>query len=195
MDDLQAFRMYSAIRVHFNSHDYDYFKYKGSVKNATQSSLDKRNDRYYFHKLSKKSNLELFLASNFYDNVSTWVGDLFSEYADEVYEEDLKVSQSLEYTFTNDMSRYNSLDEALNVDVSKGAGYNRPQILKDFQHEEIKKETIIILDGVLNLFDYWDKSMQEDILYDHIKFKITKFAGFVKYSKHKYNDLLLNIFQ
>ena len=59
--------MYLAIRLHFQSPNYDFVKYNGEIK-CTKESFMKRNDRYFFHKLSKRYNrpeYQDFLVSNF----------------------------------------------------------------------------------------------------------------------------------
>ena len=47
-----VFRVYLAVKLHFTT-DYDYFDYDGKV-NIKLETFTKRNDRYFFHKLSTK---------------------------------------------------------------------------------------------------------------------------------------------
>ena len=52
-DGFSVFKTYLAIKLHFSSDTYDYFKYEGKV-NCKLETFTKRNDRYFFHKLSTK---------------------------------------------------------------------------------------------------------------------------------------------
>ena len=60
--------MYLAIRLHFQSPNYDFVKYNGEIK-CSRDSFMKRNDRYFFHKLAKRYNnrpeYQDFLVANF----------------------------------------------------------------------------------------------------------------------------------
>ena len=67
MEAFDAYKTYLAIRLHFQSPNYDFVKYNGEIK-CTKDSFMKRNDRYFFHKLSKRYNrpeYQDFLVANF----------------------------------------------------------------------------------------------------------------------------------
>ena len=53
MNEIEAYQMYLALRLHFTTENYDYFKYNGKVS-ASLKSFDKRKDKYLFKKLTKK---------------------------------------------------------------------------------------------------------------------------------------------
>ena len=46
-----VFKVYLAVKLHFTS-NYDYFEYDGKV-NCKLETFTKRNDRYFFHKLTQ----------------------------------------------------------------------------------------------------------------------------------------------
>ena len=46
-----VYKTYLAVKLHFTSDTYDYYKYDGKV-NAKLDTFTKRKDRYFFHKLS-----------------------------------------------------------------------------------------------------------------------------------------------
>ena len=50
MEAFQAYKTYVAIKNHFTSKTYDFFKYNGRTK-ASRSTFEKRNDKYFFSKL------------------------------------------------------------------------------------------------------------------------------------------------
>ena len=49
----EVYKEYLAIKNHFTTKSYDYGKYGGKV-NVKLESFTKRNDRHFFHKLSKR---------------------------------------------------------------------------------------------------------------------------------------------
>ena len=48
-----VYKTYLAVKLHFASDTYDYYKYDGKV-NAKLDTFTKRKDRYFFHKLSTR---------------------------------------------------------------------------------------------------------------------------------------------
>ena len=55
MNPLECYKVYMAIRLHFISKSYDYFKYNGKVK-ASNDSFYKRRDKYRFDHLCRQYN-------------------------------------------------------------------------------------------------------------------------------------------
>ena len=50
MNGYEAYRLYLAVKLHFSTENYDFFKHNAKV-NASIGSFTKRNDRYFFHRL------------------------------------------------------------------------------------------------------------------------------------------------
>ena len=94
IEPFDAYQKYLAIKLHFSQPSYDYFKYHGKT-NARKDKFDLRQDRFFFHKLSKKENLELYLACNFMENPELWAGQLLEQECIDRYKETLKRHQSL----------------------------------------------------------------------------------------------------
>lgn len=188
MDAFEAYRQFLAIKLHFKSEKYDYFRYRGSVK-VTRDSFEVRNDKYHFHKLSKKPDLELFLACNIRDENDVWVGNLFEDKYAIRFKEAQKRMQSLEYLFKNDMSQFDTLDEAL---VVKDGEY--PRVLNMFNRKQIMPETIIILDKTCKVFDYWDSAISDSIIWPKTKLKLLKYAGFMNFDINKFNQTLKDLY-
>lgn len=188
MDAYDAYKKFLAIKLHFKNEKYDYFKYRGSVK-VTRTSFETRNDKYHFHKLSKKPDLELFLACNIRDENDVWVGNLFDEKCSNRFRDTQKKLQSLEYLFKNDMSQFESLDEAF---VVKNGDY--PKLLNMYNRGDIMTETMVILNHTCKIFDYWDKNISDTIIWPRTKQKLLKYSGFVSFDMNKYNKLLKDLF-
>jgi|SRR5210317_1786055 len=189
MNAFDAYKMFTAIKLHFNSPSYDYFKYRGSVR-TNESKFECRNDKYFYHKLSKKKDLELFLASNLFEKNNLWVGNLFEDEYNQIFKQAQKRQQSLAYTFESDISQFDSLDEAF---VVKNGNY--PKILNAYKRKEASPETIIILNDTCNMFRYWDEQISDKVLWPKTKQSLLKYASFLNYDKSKYRQLLTDKFQ
>lgn len=90
-DGYAAFRIYTAIKLHFDSDSYDYFKYNGNVR-ATPDSFNKRNDVYFFEKLAKEYDLNTIVYKNLAQvrlagggTNKYWIKDLLSRDNDKEY--------------------------------------------------------------------------------------------------------------
>ena len=71
MSPFETYQAYLGIKNHFSNPKYDYFKYKKT--RATLASFNRRADKYFFEKSSRKySDKEIvdFLVSNFVADAS-----------------------------------------------------------------------------------------------------------------------------
>jgi hypothetical protein len=177
----EAFCIYNAIKLHFSNEKYDFFKYGGKSK-VTVDSFEKRKDKYYFYKLSrrlpKKEDLILFLASNFVENENTWIGDLLLEESEEVYRKRLKVIQSISYVFENDCNKiFEDVDEPNDTLQVKNGEY--PILLNKSLRKEIEIESLIILNEILNFLPMWKRKITDTVRWpEHCK-KIEKYCPFI----------------
>ena len=77
----------SRVKLHFTTNTYDYIQYAGKV-NCKLETFTKRNDRYFFHKLSKKYNAEQaldFFEANFLHNDKKWIGQTLPELMHKIF--------------------------------------------------------------------------------------------------------------
>ena len=82
MTGFQTYQIYNALKLHFTS-SYDAVKYnfRTAVK---QDTFERRRDRYFFEKLSRKHNKETaiqFFTANLIHDPSVWVGNM----TDDIY--------------------------------------------------------------------------------------------------------------
>ena len=97
-----VYKTYLAVKLHFTSKNYDYHKYDGKV-NCKLDTFTKRNDRYFFHKLSVKYKQEEildFFVSNFIKDEKKWVGSLLRNDGQDIYLDYKKRKESFGYHFT-----------------------------------------------------------------------------------------------
>lgn len=185
MNAFDAYKMYLALKQHFGQKGYDYVKYRGKV-NATESSFQVRRDKYQFHKLSKHEDLERFLVANFIATDVKWVGDLLDESAEETYKKWLKYQQSITYNFTNEINKLLTNFED-NLIVKDG---QHPSLLKQYRRGDVSIETILIIDDIVNFFPYWDKSIEDNVLWPSVKMKMLKYKPFLSFDSGKCKKIL-----
>ena len=188
MTDYEAYKVYCAIKRHFQSTTYDYFKYNGKVKTSYET-FDKRPDKYFFAKLAKHKDIVGFLVANF-ANGDRWVGDLVNEQvAEKAYRDWLMRKQSMSYVFKNDLDKIDNLIGSLKVIDNQ-----HPVLFKKYLSKEISAETLIIINKIQRFFGYWTKNLKTCIVWQEEKNKLQKLTHFVDY-QDKYKGMLIEQFK
>jgi hypothetical protein len=184
MTPFETYQKFLALKMHFTS-DYDIIKYNGKVK-ANYDSFEKRKDKYFFYKLSKMKEPESFILSNMIENDISWIGDLFDPEKEEVYKNWNKRQQSLSYIFSNDIKKLlPSFNE--NFIIKDG---QHPPLLKLYRRKEVCIETLILLDEILNYFPYWNKNIQDTVIWPNIYKRLVKYKPLFHYDKAKIKNIL-----
>lgn len=190
MSAFEAYQEYVALKNHFNKPNYDYVKYNGKT-GLNQSSFNKRKDKIFFEKLSRKDDFHEFLLANLSINPKLWIRDLaYTESADKVYSDWKKRQQSLSYIFKQDLNKLD--DEFDNNFVCKNNEH--PLLLKLYLANEISLETLCILLDMTNAMKHWDSKLEYDPVYDSYRMKIVKYTPFIKYDKDKMKKIVLDKF-
>lgn len=178
-----AFRYYMAIKLHFESKTYCALKYNFK-SSATPNSFFKRKDKYYFAKVAKKftevQDMINYYVSNFTHD-KKWVGEML-ESGDDIYTSWKAYHESLRYRFGEDLDVLVNFCDANNCKfdnlfaVSNG-GY--PPIIQLLLQEDIRLETVIILDKMLGFVKRLDKTVTDTIIWPDLSEKIKKAESFV----------------
>ena len=185
----EIYKYYIALKQHFNS-NYDYFKYNGKV-NVSEMSFENRKDKFFFYKLSKKSEAKDIILANALDNPKFWAGDLLEDKAISTYKEWLKRKQSLTYQFKSDLSE---LDEDFNANILVSNGQN-PKLFQLYMMKRICLETVVILCEMTNCQPYWEKNVVDRIIFPDINTLIKKYSPFLEYDKEKMRKILLDKYE
>jgi len=189
----EAFALYNALKTHFTSSSYDFFKYNGKT-NVTKDSFMKNKAKYQFYKLSRKYSLEQlrnFFLANFIYGDSTWVGEMLGPEGDKAYSKWQKTNQSLTYVFENDILGLvgNDAPEQMLV-VNDG---QHPKLLREVMSGSIAIETMVILNDIMHFFPMWNRKISDDIIWPNWRLKCEKYAPFVTYDKVKFKNILKEI--
>ena len=186
----ETYQTYLSMKSHFTNRKYDFFKYGGKSR-ATMSSFNKRKDKYWFEKTSRKySDEEVlnFLLSNFVttDNPQNlWIGEIINS-GERNYSEWMKRQQSLTYLFkeqSKELLSENDLNEVFNC--SKG----HPLVLKRYLGGEIDLETLTILEKVFSFRKEFDKKLKDPV-WETVSLKIKKYIPFININTFSYKKIL-----
>ena len=190
----ETYQHYLSLKNHFTNPKYDFFKY-GAKTRASVTSFNKRRDKYWFEKTSRKySDEEVvdFLVSNFVatDSPSNlWIGEIINS-GERTYAEWMKRQQSLTYLFkeqSNELFLENKLEDVFKC--SKG----HPIILKNFLSGKISLETFVIYDKIFLFGKTFDKKL-DDPVWETVSLKIKKYSPFLnKIDIFKYKNILRDI--
>lgn len=188
MSAFDVYVTYLAIKAHFTRKNYDYFKYAGRIK-TSEEKFHKRNDRYFFEKLSKKMNkqeLEQYFVSNFLATSNFWVG-----YMDEKhFIEWQKKAQSISYLFSSDLDKLLIAEVDLN-EALKCKNGRHSTLLKMFLADKIMLETMVLLNRKVNFVKRYDQILSQDVIWGRISELIKRYDPFVKMNNVKLKDIIL----
>ena len=189
----ETYQTYLSMKSHFTNPKYDFFKYGGKSR-ATVSSFNKRKDKYWFEKTSRKySDQEIldFLLSNFItanNPQNLWIGEIINS-GERNYSEWMKRQQSLTYLFKEQLEGLLSekkLDEVF--DCSKG----HPPILKKYLGGDLSLETLIILEKIFSFVKNFDKTIKDPV-WETVSLKVKKYIPFININMVYYKKILRDI--
>ena len=189
----ETYQHYLSLKNHFTNPKYDFFKY-GAKTRASVTSFNKRKDKYWFEKTSRKySDKEVvdFLVSNFTatDNPQNlWIGEIINS-GERNYAEWMKRQQSLTYLFkeqSNELLSENELETLFNC--TKG----HPLILKKFLSGRVSLETLTIFDKVFHFSKNFDKKL-DDPVWESVSLKVKKYSPFLNIEVSRYKQILKQV--
>ena len=190
VDPYEVYIKYLALKSHFSDLNYDYFKYNGKVK-AWRSTFDTRKDKYFFYKLSKKKDPIEYLVANFIGSNDFYIGNIRADESDQIYMDYKKRKESLSYIFKSDLSK---MKENFNDNIVVPDN-EHPYLLRLYMRGDISLETLTLINKCVNIFDYWDKELKDDIMWPDIKLKAIKYDPFMSVDINKYREIILSIFK
>ena len=189
----ETYQHYLSLKNHFTNPKYDFFKY-GAKTRASVTSFNKRKDKYWFEKTSRKySDKEVvdFLVSNFTatDNPQNlWIGEIINS-GERNYSEWMRRQQSLTYLFKEQSSELLSENELETLfNCTKG----HPPILKKFLSGSVSLETLTIFDKVFHFSKNFDKEL-DDPVWETVSLKLKKYSPFLNIDMFHYKKILRDI--
>ena len=189
----ETYQTYLSMKSHFTNRKYDFFKYGGKSR-ATMASFNKRKDKYWFEKTSRKySDKEVldFLLSNFVsanNPENLWIGEIINS-GERNYSEWMRRQQSLTYLFKeqlNELMSNKNLDEVFNC--SKG----HPTILKKYLGGDVSLETLSIYEIIFSFSEKFDQKLKDPV-WETVSMKLKKYLPFLNINVFHFKNILRGI--
>ena len=189
----ETYQTYLSMKSHFTNKRYDFFKYGGKSR-ATMVSFNKRKDKYWFEKTSRKysdQQITDFLLSNFVTTdtpQNLWIGEIINS-GERTYADWMRRQQSLTYLFKEQSKKLLSekeLEEVFNC--SKG----HPLILKKYLGGEISLETLVIFEKIFSFGKKFNRKLKDPV-WETVSLKIKKYIPFLNINVFQYKKILREI--
>lgn len=150
MDGYQAYQIYQSLKLHFTT-DYDAVKYnyRTAVKRDT---FERRRDRYFFEKLSRRFNKEKlihYFTSNLISNSGVWVGDM----TDEIYNAYIARYDKLTYMLSQDMNLMSDKGYSFDQLCTTSDNNTSNPLLDSLRADEIQLESVVLVDIMVNFLN------------------------------------------
>ena len=188
-----TYQHYLSLKNHFTNPKYDFFKY-GAKTRASMASFNKRRDKYWFEKTSRKySDGEVvdFLVSNFSaaeNPQNLWIGEIINS-GERTYAEWMKRRQSSRYLFKEQSTELLSENELESLfDCSKG----HPKIFKAYLGKRLSLENFVIWEKVFHFSKNFDKKLTDPV-WETVSLKIKKYEPFINIDVFNYKRILKEI--
>lgn len=199
MNAIETYQMFRALQLHFKGTSYDYIKYQGKVK-VDPSKFNTRRDRFIYEKIlrkhqGKREDIEQFFVANLQENPNVWVGTLNNPEAMKVYKDWRSYQESISYHFKTEM-------EALADEMPNGMTPNdmiltegdHPFLLDKFYEGIVSPCSLIQMNLAMKFFPFWDRTIDDGILWPDTRAKLGKLAPFVNANLEKTKVALVDVF-
>ena len=196
----QCYKLYIAIKTHFNNDKYDFFEKDGRVR-ANQDSFERRNDKAFFHRIAKKYDdkkfLQDFFVANFIENNATWIGDTLEDEANDVYLSWRKNIDSLGYVFREDMKTL--LEKIPGRPIADLYGVEdgqHPIFFKAVLEREVSFETFTILLSIVSekfKKEALDDKIEDEIIWPEYRRKAQKYQGFLDIENKRFREIIYDL--
>ena len=147
MNGYQTYQIYQSLKLHFTT-DYDAVKY--NYKTAVrQDTFERRRDRYFFEKLSRRFNKEKliqYFTANLVDNPNVWIGDM----KDEIYNDYVSRYDKLTYMVTQDIKVMAEKGYTFDQMCSTSDDNSTNPLLESARANEIHLESVVLVDILVN---------------------------------------------
>ena len=189
----ETYQAYLGMKSHFTNPKYDFIK-NGGKSRATITSFNKRKDKYWFEKTSRKySDQEVidFLLSNFVNATNPqnlWIGEIINS-GERTYAEWKMRQQSLTYMFKEQSENLLSENDLSKVfSCSKG----HPLLLKKYLGGEVSLETLSIMEKIFSFQKNFDKKLTDPV-WETVSMKLKKYLPFLNINVFQFKKILRDI--
>lgn len=189
MTPLQLYYYYYALKRHFTTTHYDYFKYKGRLR---LNDFNKVKEKIFFEVLSRNYKAKEIIFSNILNNPKIYIAKLINnEETEKIFHEWDKINSSPLYYFKEDIKNF---DGNFRNNFVIGDD-NTPLIFKLLKNKKITLETFVIVDKMINFINVLNKKTNNKE-WGCAAFKAKKYEPFLEIDDlKKFKEVILNNFE
>lgn len=186
-----AYKIYTALRLHFTTDNYDIRsgitpkKPKAGVKVNFKKKLEVLMKQYNYN----QDDFIGYLVSNFL-NGNEW--GIFEPAGHDIYTEWQRIQDSITYNYTQDISYLQELVQ-LKEDLWNCSN-GHPVILKAYCGKKCRLETLVILNKLYRFSSEVDEHLILDPVWNSISRLIHKYSPFIKIDKEKFSMITMKAF-
>lgn len=195
IDGYSVYKLYLMVKGHFNN-QYDCIKYNWVMRVSTKA-YEKRRDKYFFERLSKKYTLgelyKIFLC-NVLSNPDAWVGDISGADALQFYRQQMGKLERASYIFKEDIENLSGFCETKGIrfqDLFSTAS-GQPLIFKMLQQEIISYETFILMHSVFGFISKLDSDLKDDIIWIGYKKRLMGYIKLLDINKVEAKEIFIS---
>ena len=186
LDPFDVYKLYNALKLHFENDSYDAIKYNFKTT-VNPNSFFKRRDKYFFAKLGKnQKDIQNFFVFNFIEDMK-YVGDMMDIEGQNNYTKHKRIHESLSREFEKDINTLDTdFDKLLVVN-----NINTPPLnIERWMEEDISLETVVILNSLTGFVNKEGNKITETLFWPDVSRKITKYGPFVNFEKDKFVQII-----
>lgn len=183
-----------ALKTHFLTVSYDYFKFKGKLK-LSEKSFEVRHDRFVYNKLHKIIPKEQELIEHIVANLlkeKKWIGEFLEQDAMENAKQYRKRIQSITHTFEEELTTVMNRPDVISLNnLFKITEHKYPILIDVFYEQDISYISLVVLNNFIPFVDKFNKYIgKDDMLWTKPSKFIVKLSPFIKYDSGKMKDVI-----
>lgn len=192
MEGMHAYQTFIALKLHFTTDSYDYIKYNGKTRPITEEALKKRKDYNHLRRVERKyaDNIVDYIVANFVSGQSgLWTTNFSSLQCEKNYVDWKQRHSEFPKLFKADLAKI-SAEWNKSLQVVNGG---HPPLLKQYLGKKIHIETVIAMNEILNFLPYWDKQIQDTVIWADVSRMIKKYRPFVKFNLTEVKSIMREV--
>ena len=188
----KAYQLYVALRNHFTSKSYDFFKYNGKVK-VSEEKFNTRRDRFIFEKLGRHPDARGLLIANLSEDSNRYITDIVSDRGQDIYARWMGRSSARSYN----LRRYLQTKDCTLSALFKVEPNGYPPLITDMLSNKATLDDVVTLlktFGEKRIIKYWDQNIDDPLLWPELKMRIQKYIPFVQVEKSLIKQTVVDCF-
>ena len=190
MQPYDANLLHKALKLHFTTESYDFFRYCGKVKDsrAQQEKFLQNKQRFFYAQIARHQDPQGLIVANLLIDPKMFVADIVSPEALANYA-DWKGRQSqLTYLLNKQLSDHDNFRHIIKIDDT-----GLPFLISEMIGGRISPEVVIMLDTFSKRLDKWADI--DHPLMQKVQLRLRKYRPFVKFDKERVKAVLQNLIQ